>query len=200
MEILYAPLLGLTKDTVMGLPIAIEFLFVGFSILISGIWLDRRGWHEPFVSGLFIAISGVFYSWLAPNAVHFIISRGIVGLGYGLSLMASQGFVITYSDWKNKAQALAQLFAGIYAGSICGAATGGMLADWMGYRPVFLFGVFILALVIIYTIIFMRHGMIKPVNHMSYKTIPSKKGSHVFNFFFNRTILGLIFFSSLRHL
>ena len=197
METLYVPILGLSKDTVMGLPISVEFMFVGISILVSGIWLDRRGWHEPFLCGLILAALGILYSWLATNALHFIVSRGIVGLGYGLSLMASQGFVITYSDWKSKAQGLAHLFAGIYAGSICGGATGAMLAEWLGYTPVFLFGAVILIAVVVYTLVFMREGMKKPAPPAVKEKRGSTRGKPILNFVSNRTILGLVFFSSL---
>ena len=197
METLYVPIYGLAKYTVTGLPISMEFLFVGISILISGVWLDRRGWHEPFLSGLFLAGSGILYSWLAPDAIHFIISRGIVGLGYGLSLMASQGFVITFSDWGNKTQGLAHLFAGIYAGSICGGATGAMLAEWMGYKPVFLIGALIVFSVVAYTIITMRNGMKKPEVPVVKKAIAPLKTRRVIDFLTNRTVLGLIFFSSM---
>ncbi|MFC1821812.1 MFS transporter [Thermodesulfobacteriota bacterium] len=196
METLYVPIFGLSRDTIMGLPISMEFLFVGISILISGVWLDRRGWHEPFIVGLFVAGLGILYSWMAPDAVHFIISRGVVGLGYGLSLMASQGFVITYSDWKSKAQALAHLFAGIYAGSICGGATGGMLAEWMGYKPVFLIGALILFAVMGYTFLFMRHGMKKPEIPVVEKVKEKLRFGRIFNFLTDRTVLGLVFFSS----
>jgi predicted MFS family arabinose efflux permease len=197
METLYVPIYGLAKYTVTGLPISMEFLFVGISILISGVWLDRRGWHEPFLTGLFLAGSGILYSWMAPDAIHFIISRGIVGLGYGLSLMASQGFVITFSDWGNKTQGLAHLFAGIYAGSICGGATGAMLAEWMGYKPVFLIGALIVFSVIGYTIISMRNGMKKPELPVVKEAIAPLKSRRVFGFLTNRTVLGLIFFSSM---
>lgn len=197
MENLYIPIFSLSKEVVMGLPISVEFMFVGIAILVSGVWLDRRGWHEPFVSGLIIAAAGVLYSWLAPNAIHFILSRAIVGIGYGLSLMAAQGFVITYTDWKSKAQGLAHLFAGIYAGSICGTATGAMMAEWMGYTPVFLIGALILIAVVVYTFTFMRSGMKRPLplKPASVK-LPKRRGKTI-HFLFNRTILGLIFFSSL---
>jgi predicted MFS family arabinose efflux permease len=196
MENLYIPIFNLSKEVIMGLPISVEFMFVGIAILISGVWLDRRGWHEPFVCGLVIAAFGVLYSWLAPDAIHFIVSRAIVGIGYGLSLMAAQGFVINYTDWKSKAQGLAHLFAGIYAGSICGTATGGMLAEWMGYTSVFMIGALILIAVVVYTFVFMREGMKKPEAKVQINRSAKIRGK-TFHFLFNRTILGLIFFSSL---
>ncbi|MEZ5591885.1 MAG: MFS transporter [Gammaproteobacteria bacterium] len=126
---LYQPLLGLPKDMVMGLPISAMFLSVSITIIVSGIWLDRRGWHEPFLTGVALVAAAKLYAWLAPSAVHFIAAMGMVGLGYGLTLMASQGFVIVQTDNKSKARGLAYLFAGIYAGSICGTAAGAMLAE-----------------------------------------------------------------------
>ena len=197
METMEVPIFNLSKETIMGLPISVEFMFVGIAILISGVWLDRRGWHEPFISGLVIAVMGILYSWLAPNAIHFIMSRAVVGAGYGLSLMAAQGFVITYTDWKTKAQGLAHLFAGIYAGSICGTATGGMLAEWMGYAPVFLIGAIILLFVIAYSFLFMRNAMKKPSAEAVKQRMDHTGVRRFIRFSFNRTILGLIFFSSL---
>ena len=197
METLYEPLFGFSKDTILGLPISVEFFFVGISILISGVWLDKKGWHPPFICGLFLAIGGIIYSWLAPDALHFILSRAVIGLGYGLSLMASQGFVITHSDRKSKAQGLAHLFAGIYAGSICGNATGAIMAEWLGYTPVFLTGALILILVLGYTFLFMQDGMVKPIMAPTLAIAPKTNSNNVLNFIGSRSILGLIIFSSL---
>ncbi len=162
MERLYEPFLGLSKDMVIGLPISAEMFCAGLSILIAGAWVDRRGWHEPFFTGLLLAGLGFLYSWIAPDALHFIISRGLIGLGYGFSLMAAQGFTVAHTDHRNKAQGLSQLFAGVYAGSICGGATGAMLAERVGYRPVFVVGAAILFSVIAYTLIFMRSAIARP--------------------------------------
>ncbi len=198
MEMLYEPLFGFSKDLAMGLPVSVEFLFAGIAILISGIWLDRRGWYRPFISGLMFAGIGTIYSCLAPDALQFIISRGFVGVGYGLSLMAAQGFVITHSDGTNKAQGLAHLFGGIYAGNICGGATGAMVAEWIPYSLVFLGGAVILFSVIIYTLLFMRDHTNKAPEQKAFIAASkvANKGT-VCTFLFNRNIISLIFFSSL---
>lgn len=202
MKGLYQPIMGLSKDFVMGLPISIEFVFVGLTILIAGAWVDRRGWHEPFIIGLSLAAGGVLYSWLAPDAIHFILSRAVAGAGYGLSLMASQGFVIHFSEKKCKAHGLAQLFAGIYAGSICGSATGAMLAEKLGYEAVFCIGAAVLFGTLVYTFLFMRGYMERPIQPPVLATNPGPrnrkyKAQRFINFLFNRTVLSLIFFSSL---
>ncbi len=201
MERLSASLWGLSRDVIMGIPISVEFLFVGISILLAGVWLDRRGWHEPFISGVLLSAIGGLYSWIAPDALHFILSRAVVGIGYGLALMASQGFVITFSDSQSKARGLASLFAGIYAGSICGGATGGMLADRLSYESVFLCGAVILFGVALYVIVFMRGSFHKPQPQVVIQPKPDikrvRQGRPLFNFIFNRSVLGLVLFSSL---
>jgi predicted MFS family arabinose efflux permease len=195
---LYQPVMGLSKDLIMGLPITVEFTFVGISIFLSGFWVDRRGWHEPFIIGLALTANGIIYSWLATNAIHFIISRAFVGIGYGLALMASQGFVIRFSDWKSKASGLADLFAGIYAGSICGGATGAMLADRYGYNYVFLIGAVIIYGIMAYCFIFMRPAMITAkTGELKDRNIAKGKSAGFWGFLSNRIVISLIFLSSM---
>lgn len=193
MEKLYKPIFGLSKDLVMGLPISVEMFFVGIAIFIAGTWLDQRGWHEPFLSGLFLSSMGVFYSWLAPDAFHFIVSRGIVGLGYGLAWMSSQGFVIAYTDENNKGQGLANLFAGILAGSICGGAAGAILAERLEYKPVFLISAIIIFSVITYSLLFMRNAMRKPESPANKQAMPAVNLKQTLSFLFNRNMISLIF-------
>ncbi len=196
MENLYVPMFGLSKEFIIGLPITAEFLCVGFFILVSGAWLDRRGWREPFLGGLALACLGSVYSAVAPDALQFILSRAIVGCGFGLALMASQGFVIAHSDGRSKAQGLAHMFAGLYAGSICGGAAGAMLAEHYGYTVVFLMGSAIIVLAIAYTYWFLpspQAGAIVTADKPAQKF----KASELREFLLDRNVLSLVFFSSL---
>jgi predicted MFS family arabinose efflux permease len=196
MEKLYEPIFGLSRDLLMGLPISVEMFFAGITIFAAGAWIDRRGWHEPFLSGLLLSGLGVLYSWLAPNALHFILSRGIVGLGYGLSWMACQGFVISYTDESTKTQGLAQVFAGIMAGSICGGAAGAMLAERIGYYPVFLIGAVIIFSVIGYTLVFLRTSLRKPTYSTQEQPAVSVKKGQIIEFLLNRNVFSLILLSA----
>lgn len=201
MNNLYQPILDLPKDVVLGLPISAMFLCVSFTIIVAGIWVDRRGWHEPFLVGVTITSSAMLYAWLAPNAIHFVVAMSLAGLGYGLALMASQGFVISYSDSKTKARGLAYLFAGIYAGSICGTAVGAMLAERIGYTPIFLLSALILLLTLGYTFLAMRVSIEKSKLHAyeagAQKIVTCVTAKCYWAFMQNRYVLGLIFLSSL---
>lgn len=197
MEKLYEPVFGLPKDIVIGLPISIQMFFTAIFILISGIWCDRRGWHEPFLTGLVLSSIGFIYSWLAPDAIHFLFSLGLVGIGYGLSLMSCQGYILAHAEPEKKALGIAQMIAGIYAGSICGGAAGGMLADRIGYPPVFCIGGIILLLVIVYTIATMRHAMQKPEKKKTQETRKRVGFMQIIRFLFNPSVMGLILLSGI---
>lgn len=197
MEDLYQPLLGLSRDMAMGIPISVRVFFTGVSIFLGGNWGDKRGWHEPFLIGLFLTGAGFLHAWLAPDAIHFILSQAVLGLGYGLSLIAAQLFIIAYTNESNRAVGLAQLWAGVYAGSICGGAAGAMLAERIGYRQVFLIGAIVLFLVIPYALIFMRAGIRKPARAAAARSAPKLSVGQLARFLANRNVASLILFGSI---
>ncbi|HEY5716771.1 MAG TPA: MFS transporter [Psychromonas sp.] len=188
--------LGLSQNVLMGLPISVEFFCVGLAILLAGIWFDRRGWQEPFYAGLALATLGALYSWIAPDALHFILSRGLVGFGYGLVQLSSHGFVIRNTDKSTKAQGMAHLAAGLYAGSICGAATGAVLAEQFGYEMVFLSSVLIITSVVLYSLLILGYPGITPSKT---ETVPLQHAgkSLLRRFLLDRRVLAAIFFSSM---
>lgn len=203
METLPQSLSGIDSDLLIGLPISVEFLCVGIAILGCGVWLDRSGWQTPFYVGLVLTGVGCLYSWLAPDALQFILSRGLLGFGYGLTLLASQGYVISQTDSSNKARGLAHLFAGLYSGSICGAATGAVMAEQFGYGAVFLTGAIIVFSVIFYSLWSLNNAVrpdtvaAAPITpHTADPDSGPAKGG-LAAFLFNRHVLAATLFSSL---
>lgn len=195
MKTLYQPIPGISKEMVLGLPITVQMFFTALSILIAGNWCDKRGWNEPFIIGLVLSAGGFVSSWLAGNPYVFLISLGFVGFGYGLSYLAVQGFVIYRAPAHLKAKGLSELYAGCIAGSICGGASGAMLADRIGYSPVFLLGAIILVFVSLWTVFTLKDTFHKPKPAEALQ----KTTAHVnaFRFITNKNILILILCSSL---
>jgi MFS family permease len=220
---LYFPFLDLSEKTLIGLPITFEFIFVGISIFFAGIWSDRKGWPKPFLSGAFFASIGSIGCYLVNDFLLFTMLRGIVGFGYGLMLLSSQIFIVSNSNLQNRTFAIAQFISGIYAGSICGAATGAILADNIGYKNVFLIGGVIILSIIPYYYIVLKNSDNKQnlcyknwINDYKNKWVPLKKEKNksllkfkkltskdkliekitVFKFIKNRIVIALILFSS----
>ena len=192
-------LFGLSSDIVLGLPISSEFLCVGIFILIAGVWIDRRGWHEPYFVGLCVVGIGSLCSWVATDALMFILSRALVGVGYGLSLMSAQGLVVSFGGIGGRARGFASLFAGLYSGSICGAAAGAFLAERFGYEKVFFLGAVIVLVLILFSWKFMRSLIERsgPDSEAQAKQKKSIKLGPLLKFIGNPVLIALSVLSSL---
>ncbi len=200
-ERLYEPILGLPRDVVVGLPISVEFLFVGIAMLGAGAWIDRAGWRRPFLTGTALAGIGAIYSWAAPDLTQFIAARGVLGVGYGLTLMASQSYVINRSNARTTAPGLAKLFAGVYGGSICGGVAGAILAEHFGFGPVFLAGGIIVFATLLYALAMLPQRAVTdlppPVGDEDSEQVDSDRSGRLGRFLGNRAMIGLMLFSSL---
>lgn len=156
-EDLYTPILGLTKEVVIGIPISAEMLCVAISLALGGVWLDRKGWFGPFLVGTVITGIGVYLCGLARGITELIIYRAVVGLGYGLVVMATQSLVIHVSRQETRSSAIAALEAGFFSGFISSTAVGGMLADRMGFRYVFFLGSVLSIVAIFFVLVFLKN-------------------------------------------
>lgn len=130
-------LFGLPPDVVSGLPVSCELFMAGAAMFLGGFWSQRSGWRPMLFAGILLACAGSLFSGLSASPLPFIVSRGLAGLGYGFINLAAQVFVIAHSSSGRRAHDLAFMFAGLYAGTLCGSTTGGLLADRLGYAAVF---------------------------------------------------------------
>ncbi|MFW5730707.1 MAG: MFS transporter [Desulfonatronovibrionaceae bacterium] len=156
MKELYSPMLGLPRDVVLGLPISLEMLCALAASLAAGFLSDRKDWRAPFAAGILLTATGFAFCALAATGIQFILARGLCGLGYGLSWMALQSFLFSYSSPSTRARGSSHFVAGIFSGHICGTALGAIIADRVGYPPVFVTGFFITLASLIFFFLFMR--------------------------------------------
>lgn len=129
---------GFKGNVLAGIPQSAEFLLTCVAIFATSIIIEKKGWKLSFVGGLFVVALGTFMSAFSTNIALFILSRGVVGLGYGFCWMTLRNFALFTSNDKDKSICFAMLNAGIYAGINCGAVLGSILADIIGYVPVLL--------------------------------------------------------------
>lgn len=129
---------GFEGNVLAGIPQSAEFLLTCAAIFVTSIIIEKRGWKLSFVGGLFIVTLGTIMSAFSTNIALFILSRGVVGLGYGFCWMTLRNFALFTAGEKDKSICFAMLNAGIYAGINCGAVFGSILADIIGYKPVLL--------------------------------------------------------------
>lgn len=130
----YKPLWELPEQVLVGLPISAEMVCAGAALLGAGMISGRFGWRPTFALGVVTASLGLFAGGASTSLTGLIAARGACGFGFGLVLMAAQ---IGALDEENAGSGLAGVFAGIFAGSICGASIGALLAERIGFDPVF---------------------------------------------------------------
>ena len=94
MRSLGGELFGLPADLVLALPISAEMACALITAIVAGRLSDVWGWHRPFLIGLLLSALGGALAALAPDELTFILARGLTGLGYGLSWMGIQAFVV----------------------------------------------------------------------------------------------------------
>jgi len=195
MKKLYQPLWDLPKELVLGLPISAEMSMAGIAVLISGILIDRIGWRFPCLLGFAIVALGNILSGRSMTPLEFILARAVVGIGYGLSWMSFQGYVFTHLPQDKQGQGIAQVTAGVIAGSLCGAAVGGILAERIGFAPVFYASTLCITMAIITLAVFYHDTYFTKVSQKTGENNKEEVGS-LWAFFKDPSMLGLgLFFS-----
>jgi predicted MFS family arabinose efflux permease len=136
MKEIYHPLLGLSPDVVIALPIASEMFGAFLSSLLVGHLIDRHGWRPVFVYGFIILAAATLISAFAIEPVSFILIRCIVGVGYGAAWMGLRGLVAAATTPHQRSHGFSILNAGIFAGQNCAAVLGALLAERLGFSMV----------------------------------------------------------------
>ncbi|MGX9365508.1 MFS transporter [Desulfoplanes sp. PS50] len=191
---LYEPMFELSKEMTMGLPISMQMAGAGLAIVLAGFWIERRGWHEPLLLGLGAMSIGFSAAGLTGNPLGYILALGLCGVGFGMAFMGSQGFVLKHADPTRKASGLATFFAGVYAGNICGSAAGAMMADRLGYGPVFLVSGILFIVTLILVLIFFRPMFGIPIKGSATKMMPAST-SGLKTYIGNKNVFILLVFS-----
>ncbi len=129
----------LPVELVQSLPVCTEMLCVTISSFYILLTRGYRGrWQILGRNALMLLCLQAFVAALCPNGYFYLISRALYGLGYGALLGCCQLYVIDCSSKENRGTNMNLLSAGLYSGVLCSAAAGGIIADTLGYRAVFL--------------------------------------------------------------
>ncbi len=161
---LYRPISGFSRELILGLPLTVEMLGGGLVLVPVGRWIDRKGWHQAFLYGSVVSIAGAVMSGFAGDQFTFIAARTLMGVGYAMVWMSAQGFVLLNANPGQRASGISNVVAGIFSGIICGNAVGAMVAQQLGFRPVFILAAGLIVLSLLFALIFMRHSFHPPAS------------------------------------
>ena len=124
----------------IALPISAEMACGLVAALCASRLSDLKSWRVPVLIGLALSGAGMLACLAAATLPQFILARGLVGLGYGLTWMGLQGLVVSRSPADCRGRNMTGLIAGLFAGHLSGAAVGAMLMEQLGPHAVFVAG------------------------------------------------------------
>jgi MFS family permease len=107
-------------------------------IILAGDEADRRGPALPFIIGAALFVLGLILAGTASSMITFVLSRGVQGFGAGL--LFSIAFVCVGRGYPEavKPRMLAVLSSAWVVPGLVGPALAGIIADFVGWRWVFL--------------------------------------------------------------
>lgn len=131
---------GLNPSVIISLPISAFMLSWAISQPLSGILFNRLGQRNSCLLGAFLLALGQVGSGMAWSFNSLIAFRSLEGMGYGIVFITTNAFVVTHTTRENRTQGMAMFLSAFFSGTLCGSAIGGILADRIGYRPIFFMG------------------------------------------------------------
>ncbi len=113
-------------------------LVIASLLLLAGSMADRLGRRRLFIIGLFGFSAGSLLCSLAPNTGSLVALRMVQALGGSMLTPVSLSIVRnTFTDARERAQALG-IWSGIFGlATACGPVAGGVLVSEVGWRSVF---------------------------------------------------------------
>ncbi|HEX9132027.1 MAG TPA: MFS transporter [Ktedonobacteraceae bacterium] len=107
-------------------------------LILAGDEADQRGPAMPFIFGVVLFATGLALAGVAPSMLIFVISRGVQGFGAGI--IASVVYVCVGRGFPEqlKPRMVAVLSSAWVVPGLIGPALAGLVADFVGWRWVFL--------------------------------------------------------------
>ncbi len=152
----YDPSFGLPPQLVIGIPITIFMLVWALAMPVAGIWCDRVGYRQAFCFGAALTTLGLVLTAYASNLVELLAWRSVTAVGYGAVYVTTQTYITVYIPADERTRGMAFFLASFFAGSLSGAAIGGILVDRLGYQWTFLLSAALSAMAAVYVLRFLR--------------------------------------------
>jgi MFS family permease len=152
-------LFGLPRDILIGLPITLFMLVWTVSMPYSGTWCDKIGYRRAFGFGAMMTTIGLVLTAFSAGLSDLLIWRSLTAVGYGTVYVTTQAFIINKSPASERTRGNAMFQTSFFAGSLSGAAIGGILVDRLGYQLTFLLSGTLSLLSALYVIWFLAPGV-----------------------------------------
>ncbi|NDB67999.1 MAG: MFS transporter [Methylocystaceae bacterium] len=128
----------LPRNVLISLPITLFMLLWTMTIPFVGFLCDRFGYRRTFCFGAAIAMLGLVSTALTTRLFDAIMWRALTAIGYGFVYLTTQIYISAYIPKSEATRGQAIFLSTFFAGSLSGAAIGGILVDRLGFEMTFL--------------------------------------------------------------
>ena len=130
-----------SRDIMMGLPISAFMFVIAVFTPFAGKLVDKFGNKPLFLAGLVPAIGGYLMCYLAQSGNDILLGRSMTAIGYAVITISCQSYIASVVVAENRARGMAVFVGVLMSATMCGTAIGAILADWLGFKAVFLFAI-----------------------------------------------------------
>lgn len=134
---LWEPAMGIQQEVAIALPLSAEVLFTAVLSLLGGFVVDRIGTKRLITIGGVIFAGGLAMCGVVPTLWLLIVGNAVLGAGEGLVLVSLNTFIGSYESEDQRNRGFSGYNAAYLSGMNCGTVVGSLLAERVGYRPVF---------------------------------------------------------------
>ena len=106
--------------------------------VVAGGWADARGPAQPLFTGLAIFVAGLLIAGTAPTMAWFVAGRAVQGFGSGLASVPLYVIVARVYPEESRPKIFAAMAGAWVVPSLVGPSVGGLVAQHLGWRWVFL--------------------------------------------------------------
>jgi MFS family permease len=129
---------SISHSIVIGLPITVFMLVWAVTMPYAGACCDRIGFRKAFGLGALITTLGLVLTAFADSMLQLLLWRSLTAIGYGLVYVTTQAYITAHFPPAERTRGQALFLTTFFAGSLCGAAIGGILVDRLGFEKTFL--------------------------------------------------------------
>ena len=137
---------GIEPAVAIGLPIMAYLLTLAIASPFAGRLVGAFGQRGVFLIGLTAAGLSHLGMVFADSVIEIMALRALTGVGYALATIACLEYLLDLASGRNRARTIGVFVAVVIGGTFAGTAIGGILADRLGYRAVFVIS-FVLVIV-----------------------------------------------------
>jgi len=131
------PIEGLDPALAVSLPIMAYLLTLAIASPFAGRLVAGFGERGLLLIGLAAAAASHLGMVFATDLVQIMALRALTGVGFALATIACLDYLLARAPDSSRARTVGAFVAVVIGGTFAGTALGGILADRLGYRPVF---------------------------------------------------------------